>query len=102
MQLDDMIEQVQTQLTATAALGDERTREVAASLATAAGPAVRLAIINALSAAADEATAALLDYPGSPTLAIGLDGDRIRVDVRATAATEPQTPRADENDTSAR
>jgi hypothetical protein len=102
MELDDLIDQVQAQLTAAAALGDERTREIAASLATAAAPAVRIAIISALSSAADEATAALIDYPGSPTLAIGLDGEHVRVDVRASVPVDQQAPRADENDTSAR
>ena len=104
MQLDDTLAQVREHLTATAALGDERTREIAAALATAVTPSVRLAIMTALGAAADDITAALMDYPGSPAVSLTLDGDQLRVDVHAAAPTEPPpaTPRADESDTSAR
>jgi hypothetical protein len=104
MELDMLLSQVRDQLSAAAALGDERTREIAGGLATAVGPAVRLAIITALGAAADEVTAALIDYPGSPAVALGLDGERIRVDVHAAASAEPPpaAPRPDDSDASAR
>jgi hypothetical protein len=104
MDLDDMLEQVNRQLAAAAALGDARTQEIAEALATAAGPAVRLAVLAALSAAADEVTASLVDYPGSPAVGIALDGDAIRVDVRADmSADESATaPRHDDSDSSAR
>jgi hypothetical protein len=102
MQLDTYVEQVQDQLSAAAALGDDRVREVAATLASAAAPAVRLALLGALAAAADEITAALLDSPGAPAVAVHLDTDEIRIAV-TTGATEPtQPPRADDGDTSAR
>jgi uncharacterized protein (DUF1778 family) len=101
MHLDDHIRQVHEQLAAAAALGDERTQQVAEALVNAAVPAVRLALINALSAAADEVTAALLDAPGSPTVAVRLDGDDVRVDV-SFDTTEPAAPPADEKDASAR
>src|SRR5438309_7937763 len=104
MHLTPHLAQVQDQLTAAAALGDDRTREIAASLATAAAPAVRLAVLNALSAAADEITAALLDHPGSPTVSVRLDEDDVHISVQNTAepATPPTEARAEEGDTSAR
>jgi hypothetical protein len=104
MHLDDIVNQVREHLSAAAALGDDRTREVASALAAAVTPSVRLAILTALGAAADEITAALIDYPGSPAVVLGLDGDRIRVDVHAGAPAEPPpaAPRTDEADASAR
>lgn len=101
MQLEDYVAQVQAQLSATAALADERTRQVAEALARASAPAVRLAIMTALSQAADELTAALLDAPGSPTVTVRLDADEVRVDV-STAEPEPSTQRRDEGDATAR
>jgi hypothetical protein len=103
MQLDHHLAQVQDQLSAAAALGDERTREIAATLASTATAAVRLALMNAISQAADEITAALLDYPGSPAVVVRLEGDEISVDVRAAEpASVPAEPRRDEGDASAR
>ncbi|MBN9620672.1 MAG: toxin-antitoxin system HicB family antitoxin, partial [Actinobacteria bacterium] len=103
MQLDHHIAQVHTQLGAAAALGDDRTREIAEALATAATPAVRLALLNAVSEAADEITAALLDHPGSPTVNARLDGTELAVDVTVTPPPEaPAEPRRDEGDPSAR
>ncbi|MDQ2748125.1 MAG: toxin-antitoxin system HicB family antitoxin [Pseudonocardiales bacterium] len=101
MHLDDYAAQVRDQLTATAALGDERTQHIAHSIAAAAAPAVRLAIMTALAAAADEITAALLDSPGSPSVAVRLDGDTVRVDVLA-GDPEPAAARIDDGDASAR
>lgn len=102
MHLDPHVASVHDQLTAAAALGDDRTREIAESLATAAAPAVRLAILDAISAAADEITSALLDYPGSPAVTSRLDGDEVRVEVRASAPTEAEPPRTDDGEASAR
>lgn len=102
MQLDTALGQVREQLRAAAALGDERTREIADTLAAASVPSVRLAILAALSAAADEITAALLDHPGSPTVSVRLDGDQIQVSVRATDPEPAPTVRADEGEASAR
>ena len=101
MQIDDLITQVQDHVTAAAALGDERTRQVAETLATAITPAVRLAIMGALSAAADEITSALLDTPGAPIVSLHLDGGDVRVDVRTTEP-PPAVTAADDGDTSAR
>jgi uncharacterized protein (DUF1778 family) len=103
MQLQPFSAQVHEQLRAAAALGDDRTREVADALATAATPAVRLALLNAIAEAADEITAALLDYPGSPTVAVRLEGDEITVDVHAAATGETaEEPRRDDGDANAR
>jgi hypothetical protein len=101
MHLDDYVRQVHEQLTATAALGDERTQQIAGTLTSAAAPAVRLAILAALSEAADEITAALLDSPGTPVVSVRLDGDNVRVDV-ASSEPEPSAARADDGDASAR
>lgn len=101
MQLDEYVAQVQAQLAGTAALADERTQQVADTLAAAAGPAIRLAIMAALSRAADELTAALLDAPGAPAVTARLHGDEVRVEV-ATARPEPAVQRPDEGDATAR
>lgn len=104
MHLDDYVEQVHAQLRAAATLGDERTQQVAQTLAGAAGPAVRLAILSALSEAADEITAALLDTPGAPSVSVRLDGatgDDVRVQVSITEP-QPAAVRPDEGDASAR
>jgi len=68
----------------------------------AAQPGVRLALLGAIGAAADEIIAALLDAPGSPIVAVGLDGDDVRIDVRparpgrwsSSRRSTPTTPRA--------
>lgn len=103
MQLDRHIAQVQEQLRAAAALGDERAREIADALATAAAPSVRLAVLGALTEAADEITAALLDFPGSPAVGVRLDGDQLAVDVHVNEpGNEPDDTRRDEGEPSAR
>jgi len=104
MQLEPHLSQVQEQLRAAAALGDERTQQVADALATAALPAVRLAVLSALAGAADEVTAALLDFPGSPIVTVRLDGDEVVVDVHATTApaVEADEPRRDDGEPTAR
>lgn len=101
MHLDDYVRQVHEHLGATAALGDEHTQQVADTLIRAAAPAVRLALIGALSAAADEITAALLDSPGAPAVAVRLDGDDVRVEVSVTD-NEPAAAREETGDATAR
>jgi len=100
MQLSPYVGQVQAQLAAAAALGDDTTRRVAEALAAAAEPATRLAILAAVTAAADEVTAALLDSPDAPSLAVRLDGDELRIEVRVVEQ-HHDTP-TDDADTSAR
>jgi hypothetical protein len=101
MQLDTYVQQVQDQLVAAAALGDDQVRELAATLAQAASPAVRLAVLAALAAAADEVTTALLDSPGAPVVAVHLDSDEIRIAV-TTSVTDPPQSRTEDGDASAR
>jgi hypothetical protein len=103
MQLQPYVGQVQAHLTAAAALGDDRTRQTAEALAAAAEPAMRLAVLAAVSAAADEITAALLDTADAPSVSVRLDGDELRIEVRtAEAAPEPPAAGVDDADTSAR
>ena len=71
-------------------LGDERTREIARSLAAAVEPAVQLALVAALSAAADEITAALLDSADSPD-GVGASRRRRRP-LRRDRTQRPPTP----------
>ena len=102
MELDSYVAQVHDQLVAAAALGDDRVREIAETLAAAASPAVRLALLSALAAAADEITAALLDSPGSPAVAVRLESDEIRIAVSSSPSEPVQPARVDDGDASAR
>src|SRR6476661_1585078 len=104
MELHPYVNQVQTHLAAAAALGDDRTRQTAEALAAAAEPAMRLAVLAAVSAAADEITATLLDSPGSPAVSVRLDGDELRVEFRMTepAPEAPCTAAPEDADASAR
>jgi hypothetical protein len=104
MHLSDHVAHVRNQLLSAAALGDERTQQIAASLADTVSPAVQLAVMSALSAAADEVTAALLDTPGAPAVSVSLDSDDVRIDVRtsSTASPEPPDPGGDEGEATAR
>ncbi|MCL6550124.1 MAG: ribbon-helix-helix domain-containing protein [Acidothermus cellulolyticus] len=95
MQLQPIVDQVLAQLRAAAALGDERTRQVAEALAAAAEAAVRLAVLDAVTRAAGEITSTLFadGIPGSVTAQ--LNGDDIDVQVimpREAPAAEPSQP----------
>jgi uncharacterized protein (DUF1778 family) len=92
MQIDTHLSRVHEQLLAAAALGDDRTREIADALSTAAVPALRLALLAAVSEIADEITAALLDHPGSPAVAVRIDHDEVAVDVRSVAPSDDAGP----------
>ena len=61
MDLTDYVESLRRSLTTAAAAGGEQARETAELLADTMEPAVRLTVIDALSAMADEVTAALQD-----------------------------------------
>lgn len=102
MHLDDFVRQVHDQVSATAALGDERTQQIARAIVVSAAPAVRLAIMAALAAAAEEVTAALLDTPGSPTVAVRLEGDAVRVEVLSGDPAPAAGARVEDGDASAR
>lgn len=99
MELHSHVTQVRTQLDAAAALGDDRAHEIAGALATAAEPAIRLALVSALSAAADEITAALLDAPGAPAVSARVADGEVRFTVRYE---ETPSPPPDDSDASAR
>jgi hypothetical protein len=100
MELTDYVQQVRDQLVAAAALGDARTQEIAGSLASATASAVQLALLSAVADAAEEITAALLDYPGAPTVSTRWEGGSLHVDV--TGTDEPVDPRSDDGDATAR
>jgi uncharacterized protein (DUF1778 family) len=102
MQLHHHVTQVAQQLSAAAALGDDRTKQIAAALAEASASAVRLALLAAVSEAADELTAALLDYPGAPAVTVRLEGDAIALDVQPTQSGEAGDGARDEGEASAR
>ena len=98
MDLTPYIDRLREDLTTTASAGDESTRRSAAILSGALEPAVRLALMNALSDLAAEVTANL---PGH-VVDVRLDGRDVRVVVTATDAdpvtteeppAEPDEPR---------
>ncbi|HEY3630289.1 MAG TPA: hypothetical protein VGL21_05290 [Jatrophihabitantaceae bacterium] len=99
MHVNDYVEQVHDQMRAAAALGDERTQQIAGTLAATADASVRLALLAAVSTAAAEITAALYETNGGPAVTVAVDGDELRVDIAQApqpAATEP--PPADDLD----
>jgi hypothetical protein len=104
MNLDELVEPVAAQLQAAAALGDERTQQIAATLSSALDAAVRLAIIQAVSTATTDATFGLHDIAGSgaPSVGVHVDGDEL--DIRVTAGpTQPEAvATTDEGDATAR
>jgi hypothetical protein len=98
MHVNDYVQQVHDQMRASAALGDERTQQIAATLASTADASVRLALLAAVSAAANEITAALLDTHGGPAVSVAIDGDEIRVDIAQTPQDDDAEPPADDLD----
>jgi hypothetical protein len=92
MQLDEYVIQVQNQLAAAAALGDEQVQRIAATLSEAGASAVRLAVMAAVAEAADEFSALLLDFPLSPAVSVRLEGDTLRTEVEATATNGTEAP----------
>jgi hypothetical protein len=105
MNLEEAIEPVALQLQAAAALGDERTQQIAANLAATVDAAVRLAIIQAVSSAAADASQALTELGGAdaPAITAHVDGDDL--DIRVTPGTAEQPappPPTDDGDAAAR
>jgi HicB family len=80
MDLTPYISTLREDLTTAASAGDDQTKRTAAVLAAALEPAVRLAIMNALSDLAAEVTAALDDR----VVELRLDGRDVRVAVSGT------------------
>jgi uncharacterized protein (DUF1778 family) len=91
MDLTPYIATLREDLTTAAAAGDDQTRRTAAVLSAALEPAVRLAIMNALSDLAAEVTASLDDH----VVSLRLDGRDVHVVVTATAP-PAEEPAADE------
>jgi len=109
MELDPFLEDVSEQLTAAAALGDDRTREVAAALSATARSSVRMAILDALAAATTEVTDALHSASGdaqpAPAVSLQLSGDQVRFTVTTAPVVETAEPvagRSDDGDATAR
>jgi hypothetical protein len=102
MHLDHYVTQVQQQLAAAAALGDEQVQLIATKLSDAASPSVRLAIMGAVSEAADEISALLIDFPLSPAVSVRLDGDELRSEVEASAASALDASPVEDGEASAR
>ncbi|TNC22616.1 toxin-antitoxin system HicB family antitoxin [Amycolatopsis alkalitolerans] len=88
MDLSPYITSLREDLTATASAGDEQTRRAAAVLSAALEPAVRLALMNALSDLAAEVTTQLADQ----VVEVRLDGRDVRVVVTGTGTAERPTP----------
>lgn len=104
MQLDPYVQLVAEQLRTTAALGDDRTREIAAGLADATNSAVRLALLRALSAAAAEITAELIGDQAAcagHTISVQLDDHEAHFAVTNLAAPQQGVP-VDEGEANAR
>jgi hypothetical protein len=87
MDLTPYIESLREDLATTASAGDEQTRRAAAVLSAALEPAIRLAIMNALSDLSAEVTAALDDH----VVEVRLAGRDVQVVVTATGP-RPQDP----------
>jgi uncharacterized protein (DUF1778 family) len=88
MDLTPYISTLREDLTTAAAAGDEQTRRTAAVLSAALEPAVRLALMTALSDLAAEVTASLDDH----VVDVRLDGRDVQVVVTGTAAPEGPGP----------
>ncbi|MFI9384838.1 toxin-antitoxin system HicB family antitoxin [Kutzneria sp. NPDC052558] len=93
MDLTPYIATLREDLTTAAAAGDDQTRRTAAVLSAALEPAVRLAIMNALSDLAAEVTASLDDH----VVSLRLDGRDVQVVVTPTTApSAPDEPAAED------
>lgn len=105
MQLSDFSHRVHDQLAASAALGDDRTREIAATLSAVTQSAVRLTVLDALSAASLDLNAALQDAAGGPSglaVTVQLDGDEVRFVLSGPPAEATEPPRGDDGEATAR
>lgn len=91
MDLTPYIESLREDLATTASAGDEHTRRAAAVLSAALEPAIRLAIMNALSDLSAEVTAALDDH----IVEVRLAGRDVQVVVTHTG-TRPSDPQPEE------
>jgi len=83
MDLTPYVTAIRDDLNTAAAAGDETTQRAAATLSAALEPAVRLAVMNAMSDLAAEVTAALPEH----VVDVRLDGKDVGVAVTSTAET---------------
>jgi hypothetical protein len=97
MDLTPYVESLRHDLAAVAAAGTEETRRLAELLTAALEPAVRLAMVDALSAAAAEVTEAL----SGPTVEVRMHGREPRI-VVTQAEPEPPAAGPDETEGTAR
>jgi hypothetical protein len=102
MRLDDHVEEVQAHLIAAAALGDERTQQIAAGLAGAGAAAVRLAIMAALAEVTAEINAGLVGPPAQSTVSLRLTGDELQAVVEPMPEQAAIDPPVEEGDPTAR
>lgn len=107
MNIDDLSNKVHEQLIAAAALGDERTREIAAALADSGRAAVRLAILDAVSATCGDVNAALFEAArgaGSPAVTMQLESGDVHISLSHPPVDldEQEPERADDGDATAR
>jgi hypothetical protein len=105
MNLTLLASTVQQQVANAAALGDERTQQIAATLASAADAAVRLALIEAASAVCEDVNVALAEAAHGgpcPSVSVQVEGSSLQVAVRGPAPDITDEPRADDSDASAR
>jgi hypothetical protein len=86
MDLTPYVDSLREDLATTASAGDEQTRRAAAVLSAALEPAIRLAIMNAMSDLAAEVTAALDDH----VVEVRLAGRDVHVVVSGTAQRTPE------------
>jgi hypothetical protein len=102
MDLSEYVDGLRRSLTAAAAAGGEQARETARLLADTIEPAVRLTVIDALSAMADEVTAALEDSLVDIRVR-GRDPEVVVVATHAERDEDPAgSPEADDDGTTAR
>jgi hypothetical protein len=104
MELAEHIQRVRQQLLAAAALGDERTQQIAQALSGALESAIRLELLAVVSAATSEVTAGLFAASGgmpTPAVTAHLEGDEIRIGVTPPPSDEDPAP-ADDGDATAR
>ncbi|MDQ1749349.1 MAG: hypothetical protein QOE71_405 [Pseudonocardiales bacterium] len=105
MEINDYADTVRDQLVAAASLGDERTQQIAATLAGTVESAVRLAVVEAISAAAREINSALFEASGGqpfPAVTVHLDREEIHVAVSHRPTEAEEAPRSDEGEATAR
>ncbi|GAA1163759.1 toxin-antitoxin system HicB family antitoxin [Ornithinimicrobium humiphilum] len=88
MNLDPYLSSVLADLDRATALADEQTRDVAARVATAVEPALRLALVHALSDAAASITSEL----GDAAVVVRMEGREPVLSVHRTEAAPPMPP----------